>query len=873
MIPINLKISGFLSYRDTVILDFRGFDLACISGENGAGKSSLLDAITWVLFGLARKRDDSLINTHEDVKFANVIYDFAYEGNVYRVNRMLPRGKVTSLDFFIFAGKGEKTTLERIQEIYSYSEEEIVWKPLTERTMRDTQHRIEDILRMDYETFVNASFFLQGRADTFTQQKPADRKRILSNILGLEIWEQYRKKAIEKRKSIELKIENIIGGIGEIDSELKEEEKRHQRLNEIQVRLIELEKLRKHQERLVEDCHKIVAALNEQRILVQALSKQRDSSERNLNDLQKRMEILIAQKQNYHQVLSRKQEIEDQYMQWKQLLTRLHELDRLAERFRETEKQRQEPLDEINSERARLSQEQKNLEMRYKEILENAKQLPNLQQQINNIKEELDQADQLLIQRKELDEENNRLNQQIAEATAENTQLKQMMDEIKSRIDQLEVSEKPECPVCGQSLSRNKRQALLDQLAQQGKDLAVKYRDNREFIKQTDQKIADLKAQLKLLVNVEKNRVNNTDALARVQTTVEQINKLQSDWEESTAIQLQQIQRSLTEEDFCTAARNHLAKIDQELIQIGYDPALHITLRQEEERLQNIETEYLDLHKAQTSINVVDDEVTNLSKQITSLQMELKNQVDAYDQAAKRLAEVESNAPDIDLVEREMLAIQEQENQQRSTFGAAKQQVDVLVELKARRERLSMDRVNKEIFVAKYKQLERAFSKDGVPALLIEQALPQIEGRANELLERLSGGDMSIKFITQAEYKDKNREDFRETLDICISDSVGTRDYEMYSGGEAFRINFAIRLALSEVLAQRAGAKLQTLVIDEGFGSQDARGRQKLIEAINLVRKDFSKILVITHMDELKEAFPVRIDVEKTIRGSQLKVI
>jgi len=143
----------------------------------------------------------------------------------------------------------------------------------------------------------------------------------------------------------------------------------------------------------------------------------------------------------------------------------------------------------------------------------------------------------------------------------------------------------------------------------------------------------------------------------------------------------------------------------------------------------------------------------------------------------------------------------------------------------------------------------------------------------NEVLERLSGGNMSVRFVTQAEYKDKKREDLRETLDIRISDSVGTRDYEMYSGGEAFRVNFAIRLALSEVLAQRAGARLQMLVIDEGFGSQDTQGRQRLVEAINLVKADFAKILVITHIDELKDAFPNRIEVTKTGRGSVVQVI
>jgi DNA repair protein SbcC/Rad50 len=133
--------------------------------------------------------------------------------------------------------------------------------------------------------------------------------------------------------------------------------------------------------------------------------------------------------------------------------------------------------------------------------------------------------------------------------------------------------------------------------------------------------------------------------------------------------------------------------------------------------------------------------------------------------------------------------------------------------------------------------------------------------------------NMSVRFATQKDYKDKQRDDKKETLDILISDSAGWREYEMFSGGEAFRVNFAIRLALSRVLAQRAGARLQTLVIDEGFGSQDAEGRQRLIEAIKQVEGDFAKILVVTHLEEMKDAFPARIEIEKTPQGSQIRVV
>ena len=132
---------------------------------------------------------------------------------------------------------------------------------------------------------------------------------------------------------------------------------------------------------------------------------------------------------------------------------------------------------------------------------------------------------------------------------------------------------------------------------------------------------------------------------------------------------------------------------------------------------------------------------------------------------------------------------------------------------------------------------------------------------------------MSVRFITQREYKDQKRDDLKETLDIQIQDRAGVRDYEMFSGGESFRINFAVRLALSHVLAQRAGARLQTLVIDEGFGSQDEIGRQRLVEAISLVQEDYKKILVITHIEQLKDIFSTQLQVEKTPTGSMVTVL
>jgi exonuclease SbcC len=112
-----------------------------------------------------------------------------------------------------------------------------------------------------------------------------------------------------------------------------------------------------------------------------------------------------------------------------------------------------------------------------------------------------------------------------------------------------------------------------------------------------------------------------------------------------------------------------------------------------------------------------------------------------------------------------------------------------------------------------------------------------------------------------------------ETLDIKISDGMDTRKYETYSGGEEFRINFAIRIALAKILANRAGANMRMLILDEGFGVLDEQGRERLVEVINAIRDEFDKILVITHVRELKDSFPVQIEVVKTPSGSTFEIV
>ena len=131
---------------------------------------------------------------------------------------------------------------------------------------------------------------------------------------------------------------------------------------------------------------------------------------------------------------------------------------------------------------------------------------------------------------------------------------------------------------------------------------------------------------------------------------------------------------------------------------------------------------------------------------------------------------------------------------------------------------------------------------------------------------------LSISLYSNSKGTSKKKTKLIDTLDIVIADAGGTRPYETYSGGEAFRINFSVRLALAKLLAQRSGTSLQMLIVDEGFGTQDAEGCDRLIGAINAIASDFACILTVTHMPRFKEAFQTRIEVHKGDRGSYLQV-
>jgi exonuclease SbcC len=186
----TITLHNFLSHVDTDF-ELNGARLATLQGPNGAGKSSILDAVRYVLFDDARARTDQLVRLGSSEMSAAVTFTFA--GDTYRVvrGRSSRAGGKSYLELHVAAPDGGEGP---------------DWRPLTKDSIRETQAAIEELLRVDADTFATAAFLGQGQINRFAEVTAGERKRILATVLGLDRYERAKDRASELARDVDAKV-------------------------------------------------------------------------------------------------------------------------------------------------------------------------------------------------------------------------------------------------------------------------------------------------------------------------------------------------------------------------------------------------------------------------------------------------------------------------------------------------------------------------------------------------------------------------------------------------------------------------------------------------------------------------------------------
>ena len=472
-------------------------------------------------------------------------------------------------------------------------------------------------------------------------------------------------RASDRRKQIEAEVDRLDGRTAEIEAELSEETARQERLSILQADLKRLSAARKLQEQTLDGLRGVAATLAEQRKLVETLQRQADAANRQLRELENRQAARQAERQSFAELLDRAEEIESAFQTWQQQRAELSRLDEVSGRFREFESRRTAPLLEIESARVTLLQDQQLLLGQQSALQAQQSALPLMTEEIKAVRMSLAEAESQLQLRDSLQSELGLARQHQADARAENPRLKAEMDELKDRIDQLSQAEGAICPLCGQPLEPHDRLRLIDELNQQGKELGDRYRQNLALLKESDQTVRALDERIASLASVEANRLGQTETLTRLNARLEIYQAVQAEWDTQGAPRLAEVQAHLANEDFAPQAMAHLAEIDAELKALGYDAAAHDALRRVVAVGQVTETNSRSLEVAHATLSPLERELVELETQITSQADQAAQQQREYLAAETSWRAAEAKVPDLDAVERELLALQEQENRLR----------------------------------------------------------------------------------------------------------------------------------------------------------------------------------------------------------------
>ncbi|NJL92614.1 MAG: SMC family ATPase [Anaerolineae bacterium] len=570
MLPIKLEVVNFLPYRNPNPIILSDLHLACLSGANGAGKSALLDAITWALWGKARTRlDDDLI--HLGQAEMSVTLDFQQDGHLYRVSRSrrLMRKRDNS-------GRGQGTST---LTLFGWDDALQAFGVIS-GGVRETQLQIDRLLRMNHDLFVNSAFLQQGRADSFTMQTPAERKRILSEILGLAQWERYEDTVKGLLRDITQEIAVLGNRIVEAEQEIEREGLLKKQLEDALLRQAE------QQERVdaAQVAYDQLHGADQARLAAQNMITEikRDLAE-GAADLRRT-----------------DRDIDDHHASLAQLADTLSNADQIREGIGKLAAARAESDALANklalhaSLKEQIARHQAMLAAAEAEIVA---QLRGLERDIAHQQElvragqvvqvELDELNQQIDRLDNIDNERDAArshialnNEQAAGLRAHNEQLKDEMDRIKERVDLLRSTEVAECPLCKQPLSEEHQAAVVAQFTTEGRQRGDAFRNNKErlqeLVEETRQFQEQLVAQERALVD-----------LPRLRARQGHLEKQVFDGERAATLlqgyqqQVQQLETQRERGDFAPEARALLEAAQQELATLAYSEDRRQALRAE----------------------------------------------------------------------------------------------------------------------------------------------------------------------------------------------------------------------------------------------------------------------------------------------------
>lgn len=896
MKPLNLKMSAFGPYKNEVEIDFKKLgtnNIFLITGDTGAGKTTIFDAISYALFNEVSGSNRPITSLRS--KFATtedtyVELEFEHKGKEYKIRRVpeYERTKKT----------GEGTT-KNIADAYLEYEDKII------TGVKNVNDKIIELIGINAKQFKQISMLAQGEFIKILFAESKDRTEIFRKIFETNIYEQIStnlsilstetKKDVDRLKTIfqtntsnirwiekpvaidlidlkkitKLDIDEILNLIEkEIQTnkeKVKEEEKENEKLKK------EIEKLREKIKKIEEQNEKV-------KKYKQYLEENKELKEKAKEIKEKEANIEISQSV-LQKVMPRQQIVNEKQKELKNNMNKRQVLEKEIKDGEIIEQENKNKILKLN--------ELKEILDKYKTIKEKSKNIEDMFLLITQIEKDQKNKEKYVKQYEELNNQYIEMDKQYKEE--EDKFFREQAGIIAQRLEK----GKP-CPVCGSIEHPNKAIKNDDVLSEEElkklEEEKNKLENKRNTIKnETISLNAKIEATIKMIPESNKQDFNLQDFEKQINETKdkqeleiknlkesfkniflvltkkkENIDKINFD--ETKQIiekQINEQNNKLLENRVKLKERNALIETQEkslELVQQEYLNAIKELGFKDEKDYKEKTLKEADIEKIKQEIEQYKEKVTTIKTRLEDVKKELKE---------KEIVDVTQDIEQLEQSSQKQKEAEKQINNKKASISFNKDTNKKLKET-------AIELIDKMDKMAKIEELAKiangtANRKTKITFEQYVQAtyFDMVISEANKRL--LSMTDNRYLLIRKKK-ADKISEKIGLDLNVIDNYNGQERDVKSLSGGESFKAALSLALGLSDVIQSYSGGVLiDTLFIDEGFGTLDAESREQAINTLVNLAGNNKLIGIISHVEELQERIDKKIIVEKGQDGSNIK--
>ena len=878
MRPIKVEFQAFGPYVGHEKVDFEAISskgLFLICGKTGIGKTMILDAMTFALFGKSsgHGRDDfeSMRCTNADFDTDTFVkFEFENHGEFYLFERRLERKRKNLSAAYNVSHKGEDG----------------IWCPLMENAKeKAVNDKAVELIGLEYEQFRQVIVLPQGQFERLLTSNSDEKEKILTSIFGEDKWqiiaEHFYDKAERRRnelRGIREKIQNSLAeegcdSISQLDLAVNHKKDQAEKLDD-EYQKADYEKIIKEQQEILAlanrfgDLHKAEKKIKE----LESQKEERAEWEKSLNDAKRADKVrtfIEAEETTAESLQKRKKEEETAR---KTAETKKKSAEDASEKLK-LHVEKEKDIEALKSKKIIYEgkrKEYEGLEGAERELKAKKKVASDALEEENKAKEARDAFAEVIVR---LQDEYTTLQAEHEELL--NAYLAGITGELAGQLKK----GKP-CPVCGSTehphkakvaensvtkakvdskkkTTEQKYQELQEQIAEQEKAKKL-VEEKHAAVEKANTEVATLSERL------DSRKKNLVEGVATAKKLEEEIAKLQASIEKYEELKQEMLAAEKSAKDAYLESKTKIGSAEKETkaadkahkeTEKALEKALKDNKFESRDEAEELILDDEEMEGLSSKIATYDASVKTAKENLKSIMTELKGKKEPDEEKCQ---EILDNASDAQGEYREKKGILSKEIERLDKKVKALKKEGKGIEEKIR---------EAEEDFAFAKKL-RGDSGTGLQRYVLGIMFSSVVTAANKMLEMVHGGRYRL-YRSDEKAQGTNKRGLELKVFDKNSEEHDGRFVSTLSGGEKFLASLALSIGMSTV-AQKSGIKIEALFIDEGFGSLDDDSIGDAMNVLNSIQEANGLVGIISHVQILQDQIPLKLRVEEDKRGSHI---